>query len=589
MINFPKKTTSRADRGRSRVYAFALVTVLFTGLLTVACSSSDDGEPTAAATAVVATATSESVPTATTGPDTADTLIPAATALPSETATPVTPPAETGGGRLRLSVPEAGPHFDIHREVSPAVSTWGIGLIYSRLFRNTPADSPELVLCELCESWEFVDADKLRITLRPDVMWQKIEPLNGRRLVASDVVFSLERQRAPGSQNGDLLVGIGAITAVDDRTLDLEIDGLDADLLLNLADGRTRIVAPEAVAVTGDLLRGPNVGSGPWIWVDTTAQTATYDRNPDYFEMGAPGIDGLSISFISSANTRLTAYRTGLLDIVDTSGSEVGRTLSRFPGSISKLVTSPGTGAEIAFNSSDAPFDSVLLRRAMFRAMDPWSDLETIWGGDGSVTLGIPDPSGSWLLSEDAMRTAFVDTDRALELMSESGVTPSGVIEITVGQFGDAYIAQARSVADALTILGFESTVREVSTREFADDVWIGGNYQIFVGAQAPVDGVSNDLFSVHHSAGLWNTTGFSSDELDGLIELQSEQIDPSDRKRTLLDAQFRILEGAHRFTVAARETHWLAREWVGGFDPDPRRGENAWLSRLTLAEHEET
>ncbi|MCH7593919.1 MAG: hypothetical protein IIB27_05370, partial [Chloroflexi bacterium] len=223
---------------------------------------------------------------------------PVVTAAPSPAATPVTPPASVGGGVLRFSVPEAGPHFDIHREVSPSVSTWGIGLIYSRLFRNTTGDSGDLVECELCESWTFVDAEKLRITLRPDVTWQQIAPLNGRPLVASDVVFSLERQRAPGSPNGDLLAGIGAITAIDDRTIDLEVAGLDADLFLNLADGRTRIVAPEAVAVNGDLLRGPNVGSGPWIWVGTTAQTAAYDRNPDYFEPGRPSLDGLQISFI---------------------------------------------------------------------------------------------------------------------------------------------------------------------------------------------------------------------------------------------------------------------------------------------------
>lgn len=186
------------------------------------------------------------------------------------------------------------------------------------------------------------------------------------------------------------------------------------------------------------------------------------------------------------------------------------------------------------------------------------------------------------------MRTAFADGNRAAELSSESGVTPAGPIEITVGQFGDAYLLQAGRVADALATLGFESTIREVTTREFADEVWIGGDYQVFVGAQAPVDGVSDDLFSVQHSDGLWNTTGFASDELDGLILAQAEQMDPADRRRTLLDAQFRILEGAHRFTVAARETHWLAREWVNGFDPDPRRGENAWIARLTLGEHEE-
>lgn len=558
--------------------------MLLLSLLAVACSSSDDSsgveDPTATAISATPTATPESGVSST----------PVATASPSISATPALPPADIGGGILRFSVPESGPHFDIHREVSPALSTWGIGLIYSRLFRNADADSPNLIECELCESWSIVDSEKLRITLRPDVMWQNIDPLNGRRMVASDVVFSLERQRAPGNPNGDLLAGIGAITALDDQTLDLELvsGGLDADFLLNLADGRTRIVAPEAVAISGDLLRGPNVGSGPWIWIDTTAQTAAYDRNPDYFEPGTPDIDGLQISYIPRASTRNAAFRVGLLDFVDASGEETARMLKRLPGVTSKSISNFGTGAEIAFNTGDSPFDSQLFRRAVFRAMDPWSDLDEVWGGEGVATLGIPAPRGAWLLSEDAMRTGFADVDRATELLLESGVVPTGPIEITVGQFGDAYLLQARRVADALAILGFESTIREVTTRTFADDVWIGGDYQVFVGAQAPVDGVSDDLFSVHHSDGLWNTTGFSSDELDGLIELQATQLDPSVRRRTLLDAQFRILEGAHRFTVAARTTNWIAREWVGGFDPDPRRGENAWLARLTLGEHDE-
>ena len=553
-----------------------------------ACSSPGSDVPLTAAPASTPAPVNPS-PTPTPSTDGGAISTPAATASPSLSATPVTPPADVGGGVLRFSVPEAGPHFDVHREVSPSVSTWGIGLIYSRLFRNAAGESGDLVECELCESWEIVDADKLRITLRPDVTWQRIAPLDGRSLLASDVAFSLERQRAPGSPNGDLLAGIGAITAVDDRTLDLEIDGLDADLLLNLADGRTRVVAPEAVAVNGDLLRGPNVGSGPWIWIETTTVTAAYDRNPDYFEPGLPGLDGLQISFIPNASTRIAAFRTGLLDITDASSSEVTSALRSFPGVTLKSVINSGTGAEIALNTAVAPFDSRLFRQAVFRAMDPWSDLEDVWEGNGAVTLGIPSPRASWLLSEDAMRTAFADSERAVELVSESGVEPAGPIEITVGQFGDAYLLQARRVAEALATLGFDSTIREVTTRDFADRVWIGGEYQVFVGAQAPVDGVSGDLFSVHHSAGLWNTTGFASGELDALIELQSRQLDPAERMRTLLDAQFRILEGAHRFTVSARVTNWLAHEWVGGFDPDPRRGENTWLSRITLSDRPET
>ena len=119
--------------------------------------------------------------------------------------------------------------------------------------------------------------------------------------------------------------------------------------------------------------------------------------------------------------------------------------------------------------------------------MDPWSDLENVWDGNGVVTLGIPSPRTSWLLSEDAMRTAFADVERAIELASESGVQPTGPVEITVGQFGDAYLLQARRVADALAALGFDSTIREVTPRAFADRVWLGGSYEAIVDAPALV------------------------------------------------------------------------------------------------------
>ena len=552
----------------------------------IACSSSGEDPKEDVVTAT-------SLPLATSTPTSASALVvgPVATAKPSNPATNIVPPGEFGGGMLRFSVPEPGPHFDIHREVSPAISTWGIGLIYSRIFRNADSGSANLVECELCESWEYVDADNLRIKLRPDITWQDIDPLNGRRLVAADVAFSLDRQRAPGNPNGDRLTGGKTISVVADVTFNMSLTpgGLNADLLLNLADGRTRIVAPEAVAINGDLIRGPNVGSGPWVWVETTAQTAAYNRNTTYFESGEPGIDGLRISYISNQETRMAAYRTGLLDIVDTViSADVTKAHRRLSGATSVLITTPGSGVEIALNTTEVPFDSLLFRRAVFRAMDPWEDIDQIWDGGGLVTLGIPVPRASWLLSQDAMRTAFADIERAGELLSQSGISQGLPIEITVGQFGDRYLLQAQRVAQALGLLGYDTTIREVTTREFADDVWIGGDYHVFVGAQAPVDGVNNDLFSIHHSSGLWNTTGFSTDELDELIEMQAAQVDQSDRRRTLLDAQFRILEGAHRFTVSARQTYWLAREWVGEFDPDTTRGENSWLSKLTLADHEE-
>ena len=43
----------------------------------------------------------------------------------------------------------------------------------------------------------------------------------------------------------------------------------DADALLSLADGHSKIVAREAVEANGDLLNGPTIGSGPWMLEQT--------------------------------------------------------------------------------------------------------------------------------------------------------------------------------------------------------------------------------------------------------------------------------------------------------------------------------
>lgn len=507
-----------------------------------------------------------------------------ATATPAPVRARPTPPADSPGGVLKLAVSQAAPHFDIQREVSPALSTWGVGLIYSRLFRYA-AEPDSLIECELCESWELAGPRMLRARLRPDVLWQDRAPLNGRRLAAGDLVFSYERQREAGAANSDLLRGIGAIEAPDARTIEFEIAQPNADLLFNLADGRSRIVAPEAVAENGDLRAGPNVGTGPWELLEATDFFSIYERNESYFEPGLPYLDGLEVTSIPDARTRVIAFRVGMLDIVDATGAEAARALQDFPEVRAVTVTNLGAGAEIAINTSVPPFVSPRARAAVFSALDPWRDALEVWGGDGIVTLGLPVPDPSWLLPEDAMRTAFADAERARGLLSLSDVTPGEPVEITVGQFGDQYLEQARRLAETLGGLGFDTVIREVSTRVFADEVWIGGDYQVFVGAQAPVDGLSDDLFSVYHSRGAWNTTGYHSQELDELIEQQAAEMDPAVRKRLVQSAQVKILAGAHRFTVAARVTHWLQWPYVHGFSPSPARGENHFLSLVSVGE----
>ena len=204
------------------------------------------------------------------------------TAIPTARAAPATPtavpdalqpePRGTGtgdepryGGTLNVASMRGIAHQDVHYDVSAALAAWGPGLAYSRLMRFAAGPDVELpslaVECDVCAGWTMVDGETFEFRLRDGVVWQDLAPVNGRALTAGDVAFSYGRQREEGAPNAPLLRLIDAVEAPSDDLLRIRIRAADADFLRALADGHSKIVAREAVALSGHLRGGPTVGS----------------------------------------------------------------------------------------------------------------------------------------------------------------------------------------------------------------------------------------------------------------------------------------------------------------------------------------
>ena len=492
------------------------------------------------------------------------------------------------GGTLNLASRQAITGYDVHLDVSPALSTWGPGIAYSRLmrFQSGPGVAlPSLqVECDLCSGWRMVDDVTFEFEIRKNAAWQDIRPVDGRPVTAEDVAFSYRRQQQNESPNAALLHMLDRAEATDTGTLRLSLKAPDADFMVALADGHSKIVAIEAVELAGDLTNGPTVGSGPWILTDSMPESRHFfEANPDYYEEGYPRLDRLNIHVLQDAETRDAAFQVRNIDIHQMSPAQWQDHVSRVPDAPGLFSADQGTGLEVAMNAGSEPFQDARLRRAAMLSMDPWRAVEDIWLNAATVGQGVPSPAADWLLPESVMRTYFGDAALARTLVADSArVTPIR-LTMKVGDYGEAFLNHAERIAGEMRAVGFEPEIEIVNRRYFGEDVWLGGDYQMFVGPMAPVLSPNAYLLSVLHSSGRWNTTGVYNASVDGLIEAQAQELDPAKRKELFLEVQRRTMEDAHRFVAAGGVSIWTWWPRVQGLYPNFAGFEYAHWSKVSV------
>lgn len=492
------------------------------------------------------------------------------------------------GGLLNLSSRSNIDHMDVHDEASPALSTWGPGIVYSRLMRYSTGPDVNLpsleVECDLCQSWYMEGNDVFIFKLRENLQWQNIDPVNGREANSEDVIFSYSRQTQADRPNAPLLGAIASMQVVDRAGIKISLSSSDSDFLLSVAHGHSKIVASEAVAKNGDLRDGPTIGTGPWILVDTTQDAMhSFKANSSYFEPEFPLIDELDIHIIPDQGIRNAAFRVGSIDIEQMNESQWISYYEDNPSAEFLAIPDTTMGLEISLNARTSPFTDVRVRRAVFQSIDPWSAIDDIWHGRAYLSPSFPIASSDWLVSEKKLRGYFANPDRARELLDEIGLGQIKPIKITVGDFGEPYDAHALRILDELRNVGFTADINLVNKRAYANDAWAEGNYQMLIGPPAHSATPNGYLFPVLHSSGSLNSIGIHNDELDNLIERQSLELDRKVRTELIKSIQYQLLEDAYRFMPAAKLSIWTWGSRVMDFHPNFAGFEYSHWNRVWL------
>lgn len=269
----------------------------------------------------------------------------------------------------------------------------------------------------LATSWEYVDATRLRFTLREGVTFHDGTPFN-----ADAVKFTWDRALfgdPPGRWQG-LAGPITSVEVVDDYTVDIVSSAPYGPLLLTTSMVFTGVVSPTAVETFGeDYSRNP-VGTGPFEFVEwVTNDHITIEANVDYWR-GRPELDRVVFRVIPEDGARMLSLRTGEVDMV----------LNPPPSDLASFQADPGFEVAqadsvqvyyLGFNLEKPPVDDVRVRRAVQHALDVPLIVESVLEGGATIASSVISPGVFGHIDMELGERYPYDPDGARALLEEAG------------------------------------------------------------------------------------------------------------------------------------------------------------------------
>ncbi|GAC1424059.1 MAG: ABC transporter substrate-binding protein [Flavisolibacter sp.] len=207
---------------------------------------------------------------------------------------------------------------------------WAVHQLYNTLIET---DSVVNLVPSLAKKWE-ISADRKSFTfiLRSDVLFHD-DPCfvggRGRKMVASDVVYSLQRiikpqTASPGAWifNGKLRP-LGGLVALNDTVFQMNLNRPFHPILGILSMQYCCVVPHEAVELYGADFRRHPVGTGPFqcvAWEE--GQALLMKKNRNYFEIDKQGktlpyLDGIKVSFYDSKASEFLLFRQKKLEFIN--------------------------------------------------------------------------------------------------------------------------------------------------------------------------------------------------------------------------------------------------------------------------------
>lgn len=488
------------------------------------------------------------------------------------------------GGTLRYANPYEPPHLDVVSILAVGTHT-SIGPVYSKLlrFRAGEGISPTDFTLEpdLAERYEIPEENVFVFTLRREVKYQNVPPVNGREFTAEDVKYTFARILAPetASPQRYIFEAVDKYEVVDPYTLRVTLKRPQAVFLHHLGGSYTWIIARELAEA--DQLKSKAVGTGPFILEEyAPGNRLIFRKNPDYYVQGQPYLDRIERPIVQEYSTRLNAYRSGEADISPPMNNR--EDVESLSGRDSKVWESTTAGGGFVFlnqrPSANTIFRDERVRQALLLAAD-YEELRRIaYRGTAHIQGPLPAAFGEdWALQPDELLEKFYihDVKRAKQLLEAAGAANTRMDGIQYN-YGQQYLSAAQVFVRQWEAIGFHLSISEVEYARSIESLQNpGSNLTVNVSPQSPFTSV-DEWLGQFRSGHPRNHQGVTDDELDAMIDKFSQSLDDEERKPLAKEIQRRILEKAYAIPLLNPQSWTAMRTYVHGYANHQGYGELA-------------
>lgn len=451
------------------------------------------------------------------------------------------------GGTYTIFSPTSPPTLDVFRASSIYTHTYA-GLVYSKLL--TYETGPDVdytdynIVPDLAKDWEVSDDGLVYTFYLRDTTWHDIPPVNGRKLLADDVVATMNHiMELPGHQ-ASLLSEVESVEAPDDQTVVFTLKGPFAPFLNFLANHFMWILPKEAIEGDFDIDQAA-IGTGPFMLekYEDNVQ-AVFVRNPNYYEDGKPYLDEVVYKIVPDQGARIAAFRTGESDTISGLSPEERESLLKTNPDTMINEVMMATQSLIFMNMERKPFDDLRVRKAVSLAVDRQNAVDSIFGG-GEIAGPVNPSLGDWALSlEEREALQPYDPEKAKELLAEAGYPDGFSTKImTTDGYGEQVVRLVQWIVEDLKQIGIDAEIEMTEYAAYYTERWPNKDYDMGVGYQSYLQEADEWLTGQYHTDGAHNWFGTSDPKLDDMLEKQRKILDEEERKEEVLAIQRYILQ----------------------------------------------